>query len=103
MRGCVYIYIYIYFYTYLEDIQENNRPSTLNPHLTHPLQQRFKLWLIPLNDPARAEEAHDAGRGAEAAEHEGDAGVLIDVGDGLAAGARGVDVCHARGREDAQR
>ena len=90
-------------YTHLEDVQDDDGPGTLDPRLSHLLQQDVELGPVPLDDAARAEEAHDARGRAEAAEHERDAGILVDMRDGLAAGARGVDVGHGGGREDLQR
>ena len=55
--------------------------------------------MVLLDDLGAAEEAEDAGRGAEGGEHDGEAGVLVGVGDGFAAGAGAVDVGYEVGVE----
>ena len=52
---------------------------------------------------ALAVEPHDARRSLEGAEHEGDAAVLAEVGDGLDAAAGQVEVGDRRRPEDAER
>ena len=55
-----------------------------------------------LHHPAPAEDAHDARRGPERHEHQGQPAVLVDVADGLAPGPGAVDVGDPGGRQDGQ-
>lgn len=60
------------------------------------------MGLIPLYYTARAEKPHDSRRGSKRAEHDGTAAVLVDVRDGLCAGAGGINVSTLCGREDGE-
>lgn len=79
--------------TYFENIKDYDGSARLDALLDaglgHPL---VELTAVPLDDAARAEEAHDAWRGAETARHKRDAAILVDVRDCLTAGARGVQI-----------
>ncbi len=88
--------------TNLENIQQNRRPRTLNPLLAHPPQQALEPRIIPLDDRPRAEESHDPRTFGKRAEHDGDPAVLVNMTDGLAAGAGGVDVGGVVGAEDGE-
>lgn len=87
---------------YLEDVQLNHSSRTINPLLAHLRKKDLELWLIPLHDAPLAEEPHDPGRGAETAEHDCHAAILVDVSYGLGPGPRGIDVGRRIGREDGE-
>ncbi|TKW53903.1 hypothetical protein CTA1_8163 [Colletotrichum tanaceti] len=93
---------------HLPDITNDNGPRTvvrqparlaLRDDALHP---RVEIRMVPLDDPALAEEAEDARRRAKGHEHERQAPILVAVGDGLAAGTSPVDVSDQIRREDGE-
>lgn len=78
--------------SHFEHIQQDDRPRADDPLLPHPLDQRLKARLVPLDHRARAEEAQDPRRRGEGAEHDGDSAVFVQMADGLDTGPGGVDV-----------
>lgn len=88
--------------THLPNLQHNHRPRPLHPPPPHPPHPPLKPPLIPLHHPPPAKKPQDPRTPVERAEHDRHAPVLVDVGDGLAAGARGVDVGGRAGREDGE-
>lgn len=69
---------------YFEDIKDDDGSTSLDTFLDASLGNPFiEFGLALFDDPARAEEPHDSGRGSEAAGHERHATVLIYVRDGL--------------------
>lgn len=88
--------------TYLPNPQQNHRPRPLHPPLIHPSQHLLEPHIIPLHHLPSTKEPHDPWTLFKRAEHDRDAAVLVDVRDGLAAGARGVDVGGAGRAEDGE-
>lgn len=87
--------------TNLPNPQLHHRPRPLRPLLPHPPDQlRKPLPIIILHNPTPAKQPQDPRTSLKAAEHNRHAAILINVRDGLGAGARGVDVGSRVGVED---
>lgn len=70
---------------------------------SHAIEHHLELGLVPFDDPAGAEETEDARRGEERAEHDGNASILVDMADGLVAGAGDIDIGSFIGAQDGKR
>ena len=77
--------------THLPDIQYNHGSRSL-PTLIKLCPPLIPLLCSRLHHPSPAEPPHDPRRSLKRAPHQRDASILVDVRDGLTAGARGVEV-----------
>ena len=79
----------------LENIQSNNGPGSRHMFIIaslHPMQIVSKSWILPLNHIAATEKPQDAGCRVERAEQQGDAAILAEMADRLAAGPCGINI-----------
>ena len=89
--------------TYFENIQQNHRPSTLDPLLPHLFQQPVEPRIIPLDNLPHTEESHDPRTLGKRTEHDRDPTIFIHVTDTLAARTGGIDVGGVVGTGDRER
>lgn len=86
----------------LEDVEVQDGSGGGDGIYGHAVEHPGELRPVPFDDTAGAEETEDTGGGEEGAEHEGDAAILVEMADGLVAGAGAVDVGSFVGAEDGE-
>jgi len=78
--------------THLPDVEKYHRPCTCKVLLPHPAERIGVSRVGVFDHSASTEKTHDPRRLAEGAEHYRRSAILIQVADGLGAGAGHVDV-----------